>query len=369
MDEGIRIDAHGERIALEGKSAWLACSLRAISVAEIIILLLNGKRTGRLDVKTAAGVRSLYFESGGFSGASTTIQEDRLGESMWRSGRISLDQLMIAGEMLKSEGKQLGRSLLDLGFIDPAGLREALVEQAAGIFEAVCLTDDGIATFLSDVRHKSPVRLGVAGRKLLEQSLDKARTHRDVLRKLGPLERMVQLKSGAMPMPHNEGAQAILQLLGHARAPKAMADLIASSSLGLPAGASAVLDLLQRGHIERVMQTDAATLHRLCDAIQLVMSALDETGFGVGDVVREAFEAPPPEHEEALQGLTLSDSLDVAAVLQQAKFLTDGTSQMANALRMVLDLAITQARDSLDATLSARVEARAKALVELSPTR
>jgi hypothetical protein len=334
-------------------------------VGELVILLLNGKRTGRLDVKTNEGVRSLFFEGGGFSGAMSAITEDRLGESMWRAGRISLDQLMIASEMLKSEGKQFGRSLIDLGFIDPASLRDALIEQAVAIFESVCLIDDGIATFVADQRHKSPLRLGVAGKKLLENALEKARDHREVLRKLGPLERLVQRPTAVSPhLVREESQQAILQLLSHARVPKTMRELIASSSLGLPAGARAIADLLQARHLERLVVHDASSVARLCGAIQLVMAALDEGGFGVGDVVRELFDEAPPEHEDALAGLTLAQPLVVAAVMQQAQFLTEGTTQMVRALQMVFDVALTQCRDTLPVSVSAKVEERAKALVD-----
>jgi hypothetical protein len=365
MTEGIRIDVHGQPIVLEGNAAWLVCSLRAVSVGELVILLLNGKRTGRLEVNSSTGVRSLYFEGGGFAGATSTNDDDRLGESMWRAGRISLDQLMIASEMLKSEGKQLGRSLIDLGFIDPASLRDALIEQAVGIFEAVCLIDDGIATFVADQRHKTPLRLGVAGKKLLENALDKAREHREVLRKLGSLDSLVQRRATASPgLVREESQQAIMQLISHARAAKPMRELIAASSLGLPAGARAVADLLHAGHLERVVVHDAASVAKLCDAITLVMTALDEGGFGVGDVVRELFDAPPPEHEDALGGLSLAQPLVVADVMQQAQFLSEGTTQMVRALQMVLDVAITQARDTLPPSLSVRVEERAKALVE-----
>src|SRR5687767_13265797 len=96
--------------AADNSPPWLACSLDVVSVAEIVGMLIAARRTGRLDVADAQGKRSLFFENGEYTGAMSTHAADRLGEVLWRSGKIGADQLLIASEQVK-EGKLLGRAL------------------------------------------------------------------------------------------------------------------------------------------------------------------------------------------------------------------------------------------------------------------
>src|SRR4051812_12412253 len=112
---------------------WLACRLDVASVAEVAGMLIAAKRTGRLDVHDPQGTRTLFFETGEYTGSSSTHAADRLGEVLWSSGKLSADQALIAGEQVK-EGKLLGRVLIEMGFIEPAGLRRALVDQAIQVF-------------------------------------------------------------------------------------------------------------------------------------------------------------------------------------------------------------------------------------------
>ena len=95
---------------------WLACDLEVASVAEVVGVLIAARRTGRLDVTDAQGTRTLFFESGEYTGSMSSHTADRLGEVLWRSGRLSLDQVLIAAEQVK-EGKMLGRALIDLSLI------------------------------------------------------------------------------------------------------------------------------------------------------------------------------------------------------------------------------------------------------------
>src|SRR5688572_18362983 len=169
--------AEAQGIVVQGPedgAPWLACSLEVATVAEIVGLLIAAKRTGRLDVVEASGVRSLFFETGEYTGSMSQHAADRLGEVLWRSGKLSLDQLLIAGEQVK-EGKMIARALIDLGFLEPNTLRRALVDQAVQVFEASCLEENGHAVFVSDVFHKNPIRFGVVTRKLVDSAVERAR--------------------------------------------------------------------------------------------------------------------------------------------------------------------------------------------------
>lgn len=347
----------------ENTPPWLACALEVASVAEIVGLLIAARRTGRLDVKDPIGTRSMFFENGQYTGASSTHTPDRLGDVLWRSGRISADQHLIAGEQVK-EGKMVGRALLDLGFLEPAGLRRALVDQAIQVFEAACLEETGHALFMADVFHKNPLRFGVATKDLVEGAIKRTREHRELMRKIGSLDRTCKVVTPQPEgVPLDEKSLAVLQLAASARK-KALTgrELIAKASLGRIDGARALLTLMQHHFIEAkdTAADEQLRIKRLCTAINLVMAALDDGGFGVGDQVREYMNSPPPAFEEALSGLSLAQPLDEDAAVQHAKFV--GEAQMIAALQAVLDDALLQATDTLPTELTTKVQARVKAL-------
>ena len=156
-----------------------------------------------------------------------------------------------------------------------------------------------------------------------------------------------------MGVPLDEKALALLQLAASARKKELTGrELIDKAALGRIDGARALLTLVEHRFI--VAKDSAADeqlkVKRLCVAVNLVMAALDSSGFGVGDQVREYIDSPPPSYEEALSGLTLAQPLDESVALQHAAFITGGMLAMINALQAVLDDALLLVVDTLPAS-------------------
>jgi hypothetical protein len=363
--------------ALDGPP-FLAVSLELMPLAELISVLIRHRKSGRLEVKSAGGSRSLYFELGAYTGSTSTFTADRLGEVLWRNGRISLDKLLIAGELVK-EGKLLGRALIELGFLEPKELRACLVEQALAVFQSACLEDRGLAAFQADALHKAPLRFGISTEQIVEDAVTQARAHRDTLRRLGRLDRRFGAVKAGTPRPAvdggfdvapttstlDEGEQALLQLAMSSKQPHTGQELVEMAGLGSIAGARALLSLVEKGRLQSqpAPVDHEVRLRRLCQAITLAMATLDDAGFGTGDQVREIVENPPAAFEEALSGLTLKEPLDDTAVLQAAQFLAGGVPQMNSALQAILDEALRQAEDTLPAEVCEKVSARVSAVV------
>ncbi len=348
--------------------SFLAASLDVVPVAEVVGLLVRQRLTGRLDVATPTGTRSLFFEGGTYTGGTSTLNADRFGEVLWRNGHLSLDQLATASAYAEQQHVKLfGRAVVELGFLDATKLRTCLVEQALAIFEAACLENSGTIAFEAHSTHRQPLRFGLSTTELVERALRQAEEHRAVLARIGRLDRTFTVAAAGGLLPRrpgdedagfmmaprtsalDEGEQAIVQLLSSAKEPKTGLELIAASGLGQQLGARTIMRLLENGRL--VAKAPAASqetqLRRLCQAVTVVMEALDEAGFGVADNVRELVENPPAHLEEALSGLTLRDPLDGDAVLENAQFLPGGVFEMNDALQAVLDEALAQAADTL----------------------
>lgn len=373
-------EAPGLRIsAAAGCPSFLAASLDLTPVDELLSLLVRQRKTGRLDVIAKDGTRSLFFDGGSYTGCTSTYTSDRLGEVLWRAGRITLENLLIAGEQVKT-GKLLGRVLIDLGFMASKQLRSCLVEQAVAVFRAACLQEHGVATFIAEVVHRSPLRFGISTQQMVDDAVTQARNHRHTVRKIGGLDRLFVAVKTAGPLPAaaatavdqspaikfiNEGEQALWQLALSSPSARSAIDLIEGSGLGPYAGARALLELMTQGHVQSVTGASfqERRLRPLCQAITVAMAALDEAGFGSGDQVRELLQNPPAALDEAFSILSLHEGLEEGVVLRGAQFIAGGVVQMNAALQAILDEALRQVDDTLPADLTTAVSERVRLLL------
>ena len=86
-------------------------------VSEAFKKLYFGKRTGVLTCEADASRRAVYFQSGFVVSATSSLEQDRLGEVMIRHGRITQKQFEDASHFIKS-GWKLGEILAELSIID-----------------------------------------------------------------------------------------------------------------------------------------------------------------------------------------------------------------------------------------------------------
>lgn len=330
---------------------WLACDLSVMSVPELCTVFLGARQTGVLDVWGSRGRRRLFFENGRYTGAMSSEKEDRLGEVVWREGRISLDQLLIASETL-DKGKRIGRYLVELGYLEPRELRGFLRKQAKAVFLAACLEPAGQAFFLTGVRHPNPVRFGAETERLLDEALtlwsECARLEREVEPKDALAKPVVPAPAGA----RSEAQEALLQLASSAKAPLTRRQLLEKASLGRVHGLRALSGLLTGGYFVHVEQkrketaAKASRLVRLCGGINAVMELLKIAGAGDGPV-REYLRKPPEHLADALSGINVDESLDAEQLELQAQFAEGGKDAMEAGLMILLDFALFEARDTL----------------------
>lgn len=341
---------------------WLACSLDAVSVPEVVTVLVTAGSTGALEVRDPKGVRRLFFEQGQYIGGTSSHANDRLGEVLWHQGRISLDQLVIASQTLEP-GKRIGRVLVELGYIQQHELRPALATQARAIFEAACLEPKGTCVFLGGERHENPMRFVVDTDQLLDEVLAAHAECTELRAALASLDAPVRLKTPRPQGALGEAEEALLQLVASAKEPLTREALLEKSALSQRHGLRALHRLVTGGFLA---PTDVATrkmaplrprLQRLCDGINLVMDVLGWDRGKNDHMVRQLLDDPPEHLAEALSGLSFEEPLDPSAVELQAKFAEGGVKTMEAALAEVLDLALFEARDVLDPAEVEKLEA------------
>jgi len=106
--------------------------LEGVALPDLLWSLCERRATGVLEIVRRPVTRRLFLQDGRIVFASSSDPNDRLGEILLRTGKISLDQLEAALRNLRS-GKRLGLLLVDAGALDQDQLVEAVIQQVKAV--------------------------------------------------------------------------------------------------------------------------------------------------------------------------------------------------------------------------------------------
>jgi hypothetical protein len=97
----------------------LNANIRDFGIPKIFVYLNRKRKTGTLMVRTPAFMKKVYLDKGDVIFASSTDEDDRLGETLIKMGKITLEQYNRSVELLKMTGKRQGEILVELGYLTP----------------------------------------------------------------------------------------------------------------------------------------------------------------------------------------------------------------------------------------------------------
>ena len=110
---------------------WLFQSLRA------------EKKTGTVIFSRETAIKKVYFQNGDVIFASSNLDDDRLGDLLLRSNKLTRAQFDASTELIKKTSKKLGALLVELGFISPQDLVAGVKEQVKEIILSLFTWRDG----------------------------------------------------------------------------------------------------------------------------------------------------------------------------------------------------------------------------------
>ncbi len=122
-------------------------NLKDFSLTSILIELNRDRATGTLSVTTPLFTKNIYVRDGSVIFASSTFEDDRLGEMLVKAGKISLEQYDKSVEILKASGKRQGAILVDLGYITPKDLFWGVKYQVKEIIYSLFQLEEGVYEF------------------------------------------------------------------------------------------------------------------------------------------------------------------------------------------------------------------------------
>ncbi len=127
-------------------------------ISDIIALASQSQWTGELSILAEAGTRSFYFDHGMVIHASTTVPDERLGETLYRFGVITREELNKIIAASTETGKRLGETAVDLGIVPADKMFAMMARQVEEVFYAAVRVSEGSFYFFDRYEEKNIVR-------------------------------------------------------------------------------------------------------------------------------------------------------------------------------------------------------------------
>ena len=124
-------------------------NVQNIPLPRFLAFLNSNRDTGTLVLRTPVFTKRVYFVKGDAIFASSTYEDDRLGEMLIKAGKITMEQYDESVKLLKQTGKRQGAILVNLGYLTPKDLFWGVKYQVIEIIYSLFQLEDSEYEFLS----------------------------------------------------------------------------------------------------------------------------------------------------------------------------------------------------------------------------
>ncbi|KAF0146281.1 MAG: Zn finger domain-containing DnaJ-class molecular chaperone [Nitrospirae bacterium] len=118
-------------------------SIRDYSLPKVLVQLNRKRATGTLSVSTPNFTKKIYLIKGDAVFASSSYEDDRLGEMLLKAGKITVEQYDKSVEILKATKKRQGAILVELGYLIPKDLFWGVKYQVKEIIYSLFQLEEG----------------------------------------------------------------------------------------------------------------------------------------------------------------------------------------------------------------------------------
>ncbi len=146
MSQGSRTFRKGELLAILGE-------------------IYRDKATGTLVLQKDQTNKFLYVQDGEYIFAASNAPEDKFTQILVSRGKLTAEQLAMATD--KKDGRTIGRTLVEMGFLGSEDLLDSLVEQMRKIARSAVQWDEGLAVFKAGVLPPNIARLPLSTQRFI----------------------------------------------------------------------------------------------------------------------------------------------------------------------------------------------------------
>jgi tetratricopeptide (TPR) repeat protein len=147
-------------------------NLKQTSFPRLLADLNRNRETGTLSVRTPLFTKSVYLIKGDAIFASSTYEDDRLGEMLIKAGKITMEQYDESVKLLKRTKKRQGAILVDLGYLTPKDLFWGVKYQVVEIIYSLFQLEDGEYEFFEgEIPHHEVITLKMSMGNLIYEGV------------------------------------------------------------------------------------------------------------------------------------------------------------------------------------------------------
>jgi Domain of unknown function (DUF4388) len=117
--------------------------LADIDIASLLGRLLQSRFTGRVQFRRGPAEKVVHFEDGRPVFAISNLPHDRMGDLLYREGKITREQQQRARDLVVESGRRMGEILVEIGFLKPRELLPAVRHHIEDIVYSLFAWDSG----------------------------------------------------------------------------------------------------------------------------------------------------------------------------------------------------------------------------------
>lgn len=123
-------------------------NIKDISLIKLLVYLNRDQKTGTLVLATPNVTKKIFLQNGDAVFASSSYEDDRLGEMLIKAGKITVEQYDKSVEILKATKKRQGAILVELGYLTPKDLFWGVKYQVKEIIQSMFIIEDADYEFI-----------------------------------------------------------------------------------------------------------------------------------------------------------------------------------------------------------------------------
>jgi len=130
------------------KEIRLKGTIKNVRLPHILVFLNRSLKTGTLVIKTPSFTKKVYIMKGEAIFASSSYEDDRLGEMLIKTGKITMEQYDESVRLLRQSDKRQGTILVELGYLAQKDLFWGVKNQVKEIICGLFVLEDGEYEFV-----------------------------------------------------------------------------------------------------------------------------------------------------------------------------------------------------------------------------
>jgi len=205
-------------------------SLAEISVAQVFHTLSIAGATGIFQWSEGTVEKKVFIRGGRIVFATSSLRSERLGESLFRQGRIRAVDFLEASRRI-TEKKRLGQILIEMGVLTKEEIKEGVITQVREVIDSLFKESRGKFNFLEQEQlPKEVITLDINTQELIVRGVQQITDWDLILQTLSGMEAIFEPSANAerkrIAVSLSEGEQKILQLVDGERSVAEICDAV-----------------------------------------------------------------------------------------------------------------------------------------------